>query len=156
MNNHDPIIEQYHAQYRNGNSNSNRNSNHPRDSFATNTAALVLFLLIIVPIILDTSHQEAARTVLGFAYRMAARMSSRLLSYTPIGLQRSVGEGSALKSVFGLDSGLLKTGFDSLKGPKSNTPPGLGNMNNSCYQNSVIQVCGWCRYIVYSIQLTPE
>jgi hypothetical protein len=148
MNSHDPIVEQYHAQY--------RNSTYPRDSFATNIAALVLFLFIIVPIVLDTSHQGAARKILGFAYRMAARVSSRLLSYTPIGLQRSVGEGSALKSVFGLDSGLLKTGFDSLKGPKNNTPPGLGNMNNSCYQNSVIQVCRMCEYVLYLTVLNPD
>jgi len=103
MNSHDPRIEQY----------TNKNY-YPRDSFATNLAALVLFLFIVVPIVLDTSHQDAARKLLGFTYRMAARVSSRLLSYTPVGLQRSVGDGTALNSVFGLNAGLLKSGLDSL------------------------------------------
>lgn len=112
-----------------------------KDSFITNAAALALFFFIVVPILLNTPHLEFARGMLVFGYRMASRFTSRLLSYTPVGLQKSVGDGGALKSVFGLESGVLKSGLDALKGPKSNTPPGLGNCNNSCYQNSIIQVC---------------
>lgn len=143
MDNHQPNIEQYHARYGNRNSNS-IHGNNLRDPFLANLAnlaALFLFLFVIVPIVLDISHQDAANNIIGFAYRMASRVTSRLLSYTPADLQRSVGDGGALKSVFGIDTGLLRSSLDSLKGPKSNVPPGLGNMNNSCYQNSVIQVC---------------
>lgn len=112
-----------------------------KDSFITNTAALALFVFILVPILLGTSHLEFARRMLAFGYRMASRITSRLLSYTPVGLQRSVGDGGALKNVFGLDSAMLKSGLNALKGQKGDRPPGLGNNNNSCYQNSVIQVC---------------
>jgi hypothetical protein len=133
MNNHDPIYEHSHAQH--------INTNTRRDSFPTNLAALVLFIFIILPIVLESSHQEVARRILASACRVAMRVSSRLLPYSPFGLQKSVGGGGALKSVFGIESGLLKKGLNSLKGARSNAPPGLGNMNNSCYQNSVVQVC---------------
>lgn len=103
-----------------------------KDSFITNAAALVLFLFIVVPILLNTPHLEFARGILVFGYRMTSRFTSRLLSYTPVSLQ---------KSVLGLESSVLKSGLEALKGPKSNTPPGLGNCNNSCYQNSIVQVC---------------
>lgn len=103
-----------------------------KDSFITNAAALVLFLFIVVPILLNTPHLEFARGMLVFGYRMTSRFTSRLLSYTPVSLQ---------KSVLGLESSVLKSGLEALKGPKSNTPPGLGNCNNSCYQNSIVQVC---------------
>lgn len=117
------------------------NTIHQNDSFTTNIAALALFSFLVIPLFLNTPHLDFARGILVFGHKMASRMTSRLLSYTPVGLQRSVGDGSALKNVFGLDSGMLKSGLDALKGPKSNTPPGLGNCNNSCYQNSIIQVC---------------
>ncbi|QDS77306.1 hypothetical protein FKW77_004581 [Venturia effusa] len=108
-----------------------------KDSFTTNIAALAVFIVILVPLLSNTPYQDFARRLLVYGYSMASRCSSRLLSYTPLGFQRSVGDGSALKSVFGLDS--IRSGLDVLKGPKSNTPPGLGNCNNSCYQNSIIQ-----------------
>ncbi|KAF2425715.1 cysteine proteinase [Tothia fuscella] len=59
-------------------------------------------------------------------------------------------DGGALKTVFGLDSGSLRSlgtgsatmrglGNMLLKNTTSLIPPGLGNMSNSCYQNSIIQ-----------------
>jgi ubiquitin carboxyl-terminal hydrolase 1 len=52
--------------------------------------------------------------------------------------------GGLLSSIFGLNSeSLLHRGVRGLTGAlssgPSNVPPGLGNMSNSCYQNSVIQ-----------------
>jgi ubiquitin carboxyl-terminal hydrolase 1 len=52
--------------------------------------------------------------------------------------------GGLLSSIFGLSSeSLLQRGVRGLTGAlssgPSNVPPGLGNMSNSCYQNSVIQ-----------------
>lgn len=56
-------------------------------------------------------------------------------------MQRS---GGMLGSIFGLNPGsLLHKGVRGVAGAlsrgPSETPPGLGNMSNSCYQNSVIQ-----------------
>ncbi|KAE9966714.1 hypothetical protein BLS_006849 [Venturia inaequalis] len=110
-----------------------------RDSFFTNATALALFAFLVIPYLKSTSHLDFARGVLVFGRKMASRVASRLLSFAPVGLQASVGDGNALKNVFGLDTGLIKSGLEALKGPKSNTPPGLGNCNNSCYQNSIIQ-----------------
>ncbi|TLD29456.1 cysteine proteinase [Venturia nashicola] len=112
-----------------------------QDSFFTNVSALALFSFVVIPLLLNIPHLDFARGVYVFGHKMASRITSRLLSYTPAGLQKSVGDGSALKSLFafGLDSGMIKSGLEALKGPKSNTPPGLGNCNNSCYQNSIIQ-----------------
>ncbi|KAH8708347.1 hypothetical protein GQ44DRAFT_743195 [Phaeosphaeriaceae sp. PMI808] len=49
--------------------------------------------------------------------------------------------GSILSSIFG--QGLLQKGVrgltEALSSGASNVPPGLGNISNSCYQNSVIQ-----------------
>jgi ubiquitin carboxyl-terminal hydrolase 1 len=51
--------------------------------------------------------------------------------------------GSMLSGVFGLNNGLLSKGFSGVTGALSksyrNVPAGLGNWDNSCYQNSVIQ-----------------
>ncbi|KAF2111458.1 hypothetical protein BDV96DRAFT_582185 [Lophiotrema nucula] len=52
--------------------------------------------------------------------------------------------GNMLSSMFGLSSsGLLKKGVTGLAGALSksysNVPPGLGNISNSCYQNSIVQ-----------------
>lgn len=51
--------------------------------------------------------------------------------------------GSMLSGVFGLNNGLLSKGFNGVTGALSknyrNVPAGLGNWDNSCYQNSVIQ-----------------
>ncbi|KAF2264746.1 cysteine proteinase [Lojkania enalia] len=57
-------------------------------------------------------------------------------------IQRSA--GNILSSVFGLNTGgLLQKGVRGVTGALSkhynNVPPGLGNWDNSCYQNSVIQ-----------------
>jgi ubiquitin carboxyl-terminal hydrolase 1 len=54
------------------------------------------------------------------------------------------GGGGLLSSMFGLNSeSLLQRGVRGLTGAlssgPSNVPPGLGNISNSCYQNSVIQ-----------------
>lgn len=56
----------------------------------------------------------------------------------------SMQRGGMLGSLFGLNSGsLLQKGVRGLAGAlssgPSNAPPGLGNISNSCYQNSVIQ-----------------
>lgn len=52
--------------------------------------------------------------------------------------------------VFGIDAGSLLKGISRdtplrgvsmlMKGISVDTPPGLGNWDNSCYQNSIIQV----------------
>ncbi|KAF2873849.1 hypothetical protein BDV95DRAFT_567873 [Massariosphaeria phaeospora] len=52
--------------------------------------------------------------------------------------------GNVVRTLFGMSSGsLLKRSVTGLAGALSKTysdaPPGLGNLNNSCYQNSVIQ-----------------
>jgi hypothetical protein len=138
MTHSDPIYEQYNASY----------DRHRSDSFSkSQLVVLSLFLCsFLLPTVLNVSPQEATTWVLNFACRMASRVGSRLLGHPLFGLQGSGGDGSALKSVFGVDTGLLKK-LDSrglgtfLTGRKSNKPPGLGNMNNSCYQNSVVQVC---------------
>jgi ubiquitin carboxyl-terminal hydrolase 1 len=97
-----------------------------------------------------TTPKEHLFDVLAFGIRMASRASAAIFR-----LQGGAGsgrEGGALKTVFGLDSGSLRnispTGTAQalrglgtlLKGAPSDLPPGLGNMSNSCYQNSIIQV----------------
>ncbi|KAF2126435.1 cysteine proteinase [Dothidotthia symphoricarpi CBS 119687] len=52
--------------------------------------------------------------------------------------------GGILSSIFGLNSGsLLQKGVRSITGAlstgPSDVPPGLGNWDNSCYQNSIVQ-----------------
>lgn len=76
-------------------------------------------------------------------------------------------KGETLRKLFGLDGrGLLKSvqgdrsfrGLSSLfKGRSNDMPPGLGNWDNSCYQNSVIQ--GWASlssFTEYLSQTTSE
>ncbi|KAF2838192.1 cysteine proteinase, partial [Patellaria atrata CBS 101060] len=62
--------------------------------------------------------------------------------------RRYTAKSDGLKRIFGLKGNIMKgmQGDNTLrgigmllKGTKPNTPPGLGNYDNSCYQNSVIQ-----------------
>jgi len=138
MNDNDPFYEHGYARYQH---------RQQSDTFSITQAAVTIVLLgLAASLLCNISPQEATSKLLNAACKMATRIGSRLFSHPLTGYSGSGGEGSALKSVFGVDTGLLKK-FDSrglgtfLSGGKTDKPPGLGNMNNSCYQNSVIQVC---------------
>jgi ubiquitin carboxyl-terminal hydrolase 1 len=91
-----------------------------------------------------------ALELLGYPVRFwLSRLGHRLAGVMPLAgasldsntMQRG---GGLLSSIFGLNSeSLLQRGVRGLTGALSSgpstVPPGLGNMSNSCYQNSVIQ-----------------
>lgn len=107
---------------------------------------LTIFATLAYAGIIQTSPDRILSTAISFAMRA----SSRVASWLPGGGGLGARDGGALKTVFGLDSGSLRNlspsgtamrGFGNLlKGTASLDPPGLGNMSNSCYQNSIIQV----------------
>jgi hypothetical protein len=130
MSDQDPIYAQYTA---------NHDGQHQLTSFAFSAIAITLAACIYYPIL---SHTLPVDKILNLVLTMAARLSVGIL-------KRPSGEGSALKTVFGLDGSNMFKGLGAdtarrslalLKGGSSDIPPGLGNWDNSCYQNSVIQV----------------
>jgi len=109
---------------------------------------IIAFLVYCGSVDPETSPYEQLTRLLAFTIRMISRLSGTIFRLQ--GSNMSGREGSALKTVFGLDSGSLRNisptgtalrGLGSLlKSTTSEVPPGLGNMSNSCYQNSIIQV----------------
>lgn len=81
------------------------------------------------------------------AYEFLLRVDVPLSSIPRILWNRSTEMPS---KVFGMDAGSLLKGISRdtplrcvsmlMKGISVDTPPGLGNWDNSCYQNSIIQV----------------
>jgi len=87
----------------------------------------------------------------------------------PSGAAESTGhaaKGQALRRILGLDGGGILgrlnltrngTGFSTvMKVDHEGAPPGLGNWDNSCYQNSVIQVCmNSCLHAINGYEVSP-
>jgi ubiquitin carboxyl-terminal hydrolase 1 len=124
---------------------------HWRDSFPSYSYSFLIatVALFVIFCVFDPSRnpKEHLTGILAFGIRMVSRVSAGILRFQ--GGSVSGRDGGALKTVFGLDSGSLRNispagtalrGLGTLlKGTASDIPPGLGNMSNSCYQNSIIQ-----------------
>ncbi|KAF2851434.1 cysteine proteinase [Plenodomus tracheiphilus IPT5] len=124
---------------------------HPTESRTQSLTSIVLGTVVILYTLFKTA-EFLGYPVGRWSYQFA-RMTTdvlRLRGASPEGsdsdtddttMQRS---GGMLGSLFGLSPGsLLQKGVRGVagafsKGPNE-TPPGLGNISNSCYQNSVIQ-----------------
>jgi ubiquitin carboxyl-terminal hydrolase 1 len=119
-------------------------------SSATAVLAFILFAWIAYPLF---SEPGTLRRYLRGLHDMAARLSFGVIRRPMQGFGSESASASALNSVFGLNSAkvigadTLQRGIGGLRsivkgagsGASSESPAGLGNMNNSCYQNSVIQ-----------------
>ncbi|KAF2995672.1 hypothetical protein E8E13_002471 [Curvularia kusanoi] len=81
-----------------------------------------------------------------FIHKMASeivRAASPSPSLDSVASDDTVQSGGMMGSLFGMGANALSKGVrgvaSALKRAPSNVPPGLGNYDNSCYQNSVIQ-----------------
>ena len=145
-----------------------RRSSHPSSSSSTNTAYAVLISIIIyyafqyfnVTSFVSLSLSEVLWNALVWITPspLIAKLDSgfrtvmfeeRDVSYSAYNSKMHASKSNALRRVLGLDgAGILTTlqrtrtvsNLGSILKTKPNDcPPGLGNWNNSCYQNSVLQ-----------------
>lgn len=110
---------------------------HPTAPNAQSLASIALASLVIVYTLYKTLE------IIGYPVQIWIRHIVHMAT-SILGLHGASRSGGLLGSLFGLCPGsLLHKGVrgitDALSKGPSEVPPGLGNISNSCYQNSVIQ-----------------
>ncbi len=133
---------------------------HPQFSFSTLLAYITLSVALIYYIVINlgSSPSSVFDSLWGLLvyitpYRLITALQSSSVTYAGIGndqpgdenkMQRRAAKSEALRSFLGFNGdGVLARlchSTASLEPKGAQRPPGLGNWDNSCYQNSVIQV----------------